>query len=383
MRLSQINSFNFYGKIIDSHVHVGKWSENGKQRDYTKDLDTFTKSPLGNGDTVERAIASNLDCMTYRDGVDKIEFLSDEIVGNKRLLELADKNPVLAPLATCQPGYGNSDNIKKLIEENPNRFVGLKFHPEQLKIPANDSRYYEYMKMASQQNLPCLFHSARTFDVDYSGGGIGKASEFSNPMQIYELARKYKDVPVIMAHWGGDGEANIDFTTKCIIDSIKRKDANLFADISWVDCNDPMKPNLKRIIEQLKADDALDRIFFGTDAPLGRFSEGGENGISPKQAYEDMVLNIKNMIRREFPQDADNIIDKIFYSNAARLFKLESKAEKEQKVEQPKPKPPEPPAKDGKKNKWILFACVVLALGAAGWYYHNKHKEHKSVDLRA
>lgn len=383
---------NFYGKIIDAHVHVGQWSENGVRREYTPDLDTFVKLPLNNGDTVEKVIVSNLDCMVHKDETGgAIKFVSDEIMGNKRLLELAEKSPYMAPLVTCQPGYGNSDNIRKLLEENPDKFVGFKFHPEQLNIPVSDGSYLAYMKLAEEKKLPCLFHSARTFDVSYPGGGVGKASVLSNPEQIYELARKYKEVPVIMAHWGGDGEANIDTTTSCIIDSIKKGDARLYADISWVDCDNPQKPNLKRIIEQLKTENGLDRILFGTDAPLGRFSAQGENGVPPKQAYEDMVINIKNMIRREFPKDAEDIIDKIFYRNAIKLFKIKDKAEEGSVTatppEPPKPEPPQPGGKSS-KNK-IIFAIAGVALVAGGaWYYYKKSKNKqnnsdKSTDIRA
>lgn len=364
MRLNRISSLNFYGKIIDSHVHVGNWSENGVQRDYTKDIDVFIKSALDNGDTVEKVIVSNLDCMTPKDG----RFYSDETVGNKRLLELAAKNPKIAPLATCQPGYGDVENIRKLLRENPDKFVGFKFHPEQLNIPVSDPRYQAYMEFAKEKGLPCLFHSARSVDVTYPDGGVGKASVLSNPEQIYELARKTKEVPVIMAHWGGDGEKNIDITTRCIIDSIKKNDATLYADISWVDCDNAQKPNLKRIIEQLKSENALDRILFGTDAPLGRFSSKAE--------YEKTINDIKAMIRREFPTEAEDIIDKIFYSNAEKVFFTN----KGSGGKPPRPKPPEP-----KGNKWtkLLIAGGLLVLGAVGLYLYNKHNKSKSVDIRA
>lgn len=379
MKLNHINSINFYGKIIDSHFHVGNWSENGEIRDYTSDIDVFIKSSLNNGDTVEKIIVSNLDCMVHNnDG----GFFSDEINGNKKILKLAQKNPKIAPLATCQPGYGKAENIKKLLQDNPDKFVGFKFHPEQLKLAANDSKYYEYMNVATENKIPCLFHSSREFDVNYPGGGVGKASEYSNPSKIYELARKYKDVPVIMAHWGGDGEANLDFTTKCIIDSVKNKDAKLYADISWVDCNDPLKPNLKRIIEQLKAENALDRILFGTDAPLGRFSKGGENGVPPKQAYENTLINIKNMIKREFPQDSESIINKIFYENASKLF-LDKAEEVAGLVDPPSP---DPPKKNGGKAKFLIFGGLAI-LGLAGWYYKKskdkQNNESQSLDRRA
>lgn len=368
MRLNRINSINFYGKIIDSHVHIGNWSENDKIRDYTNDVDVFIKSALDNGDTVEKVIVSNLDCMTYKGNY----FISDEFHGNKRLLEFAQKNPKIAPLATCQPGHGKADNIKKLLTENPDIFVGFKFHPEQLNLAVSDSKYLEYMELAKNNNLPCLFHSARTFDVNYPDGGVGKASTLSNPEQIYELARKYKDVPVIMAHWGGNDKKNLDVTTKCIIDSIKKNDAKLYADISWVDCDNPEKTNLKRIIEQLKSENALDRILFGTDAPLGRFS--AENA-DPKKVYEENIINIKNMIKREFPNDAEEIIDKVFYSNADNLFMKRTKPP----IPQGEPKPP---VKGGKNGFAYAIAGVVLLLSALGIYCYKKSQQSKS-DFRA
>lgn len=353
MRLNNISSIKFCSKIIDAHVHVGNWSENGLARDYTNDVDVFIKSALDNGDTIETVIVSNLDCMTRKDG----GFYSDETVGNKRLLELAAKNPKIAPLATCQPGYGDVENIRKLVKENPGKFVGLKFHPEQLNIPANDCRYNAYMDFAKEMKLPCLFHSARTFDVTYPDGSVGKASEFSNPMQIYELARKYKNVPVVCAHWGGDGEANLNFTTKCIIDSIKKKDANLYADISWVDCDNPQKPNIKNIIQQFKTENGVDKILFGTDAPLGRFKS--------KQEYEKTINDIKAMIKREFPNEADDIIDKIFYSNAKKIFLSKENSSSGGNGGQVETK--------GNKYTKALIAVGVLILGAIAWNYYNKH----------
>lgn len=365
MKLNSINSINFYGKIIDSHMHVGNWSENGTSQDYTKNFDVFIKSALDNGDTVEKVIVSNLDCMMQKDG----GFYSDEIAGNKKLLELADKNPKIAPLATCQPGYGDVENIRKLLRENPNKFVGFKFHPEQLNIPVSDPRYQAYIEFAKEMNLPCLFHSARSVDVTYPDGGVGKASVLSNPEQIYELAKKNKDVRVVLAHWGGDGEANIDITTKCIIDSIKKKDAMLYADISWVDCDNPQKPNIKRLIEQLKSENGLDRILFGTDAPLGRFSS--------KQEYEKTINDIKAMIRHEFSTEAESIIDKIFYSNAKNLF-LTKKSDGSGDGGGTKITSPE-----GNKRVKVLIGICILILGAIGWHCYNKHNKSKSVDVSA
>ena len=53
MNINRINAVSFKGKIIDAHVHVGHW----KGANYTNnEIDVFTKSPLQNGDTIEKII---------------------------------------------------------------------------------------------------------------------------------------------------------------------------------------------------------------------------------------------------------------------------------------------------------------------------------------
>lgn len=295
---------NFRRKIIDSHVHVGSWNENGKLKDYTKDIDIFIKTNLENGDTIEKLIVSNLDCMA-KDSNN--HFLFDEYIGNKKILDLANKNNKIAPLATCQPRYGNVENIVKLFSENPNKFIGFKFHPEQLNLATNNEAYFPYIEFARKVNLPCLFHSG--------------SSDVSNPSHTYDLAKKFPDVKFIMAHWGAEEGGNYDKVTDIIIESVKTKNSQIYADISWVDCNNKQKPTLKKIITKLKEENALDRILFGSDAPLGRFGGNGENGISPQKAYSELIDDIKNMIKKEFSQEeAEEIINKIFYKNSEDLF---------------------------------------------------------------
>ena len=42
---------SFRGNIIDAHTHLGKWKQNTFALDT---LDTFVKTPLENGDVVEK-----------------------------------------------------------------------------------------------------------------------------------------------------------------------------------------------------------------------------------------------------------------------------------------------------------------------------------------
>jgi len=307
MKVSNINnSILFSGKIIDAHTHVGNWK--GQQYSVGQ-LDAFVKSPLSNGDTIEKVIVSNLSAMNK-------EGMLDELSGNMEMLNIAKNNSKIAPLAVCQPKTGSVDNIKKLFKENPNKFIGLKFHPDGHEIIASSELFDPYLKFAQKQKLPCLFHCGIEW-VD--GHLVDEAFHYSKPEAIYEAAKKIPKIPVILAHLGAGGEQIHARAINVLLESIDKKDANLFADISWVDLDNPNKPTIIELIRKLKDKNALDKILFGSDAPIGEFSTG-KNGLTGQALYDKTVVEIKSAIRNNFNDEADSIIDKIFYKNADNLF---------------------------------------------------------------
>ena len=342
MKINNINNINFNGKIIDSHVHSGFWYD----KKYTlEDLDTFSKAPLSNGDIVEKMLISSLDSM-QKDGS------LNEVQGLEKILKETSNNPKYGVLAVCQPNLTNGDTreISQIIEQNRDRIFGLKFHPKVLNAPITknsqvDENYVNYLKMAQEKKLPCLFHTEK--------GNITSAT------QVYELAKKAPNASVILGHCGGyDG---IDEAIEVIKKSIKNNDAKLYCDISWLDWKndlpDGAHKSVKKLIEQLKKINALDRILFGTDAPLGCFGEKQVGNIGHKEAYEKTVIGLKNMIKTEFGQEADEIIEKIFYKNANKLF-FSRKAIK------------------GKKAPILIaFAGIVGFLGILGGVYIKNHTQ--------
>ena len=158
MKINNINNINFNGKIIDSHVHSGFWYD----KKYTlEDLDTFSKAPLSNGDIVEKMLISSLDSM-QKDGS------LNEVQGLEKILKETSNNPKYGVLAVCQPNLTNGDTreISQIIEQNRDRIFGLKFHPKVLNAPITknsqvDENYVNYLKMAQEKKLPCLFHTEK------------------------------------------------------------------------------------------------------------------------------------------------------------------------------------------------------------------------------
>lgn len=326
MKVNSINNISFAGKIIDAHAHIGQW----QGANYSvKAVDKFIHSNLSNGDTVEKIIVSNLSC------IDNGGIL-DEINGNKEILEKISTNSQYAPLAVCQPHKGSVENIKQLFKETKDKFVGLKFHPDCHQLIASNEAYLPYLKFAEENDLPCVFHSGITYKPN-SSEFVDIARRYSSPEEIYSIAKKAPKVPVVLAHMGAGGEKVHKIALRTLLDSIENGDANLYADISWVDCNDINKPNIIQAIKDLKntsKGDMTSRLLFGSDAPIGEFSTGiidnvtGET-LTGKQFYEKSITDIKTAIKKHFPDEAEEITEKIFYKNADELFFKEKNMIKE------------------------------------------------------
>ncbi len=370
MKLNRIyiNDSPFRGKIIDSHVHTGKWGSTQYNIDM---LDVFIKEPLAvniNGakqsDTVEKMFVSNLSC------IDGNGFLN-ETDGNIEMLNVCKENPKLYPLAVCEPNKtnGNPKAIRDLLNSNDGKFIGLKFHPEGLPLIASDTKYDGYLDSAKEKGLPCFFHC--------QDGN-------SSPDAIYELAKRHPGTPVIMAHLGAGGENNHKKAINVLIQSIRKGDAKLYADISWVDWNNGLpseKPqNIIDVIKELKKENALDRLMFGTDAPLGCYGGDLVNNVSAKEAYEMTVSNLKTSIKQEFKSEADYIIQKIFYDNADELFFKKDWFNKA--AGDVKTNTGYAVTKAGKTKTGALLIGAVIALAGIGTFIFQKTKADKAVQAR-
>lgn len=310
MMIMKIQKINFTGKIIDSHAHVGEH----EGIVYSKEqLDVFIKSALPNNDTVEKMIVSDLDVL---------HGVKSEYEGNKAALNLFRGNDRYALLASCNPRSGNIDQLKQIFRENPNIFKGLKFHSYIQNLDLSDKKYEPYLDFAAENNLPCLFHSQ--VETLNDGRINRELKHIADPENIYALAKKYPQTPIVMAHLGAGWREAHDKAIDILIESIKNNDANLYADVSWVDIDAP-QTHIIQAIKRLKGfgetnwkhGDQSFRLVFGTDAPLSRFRK--ENAT---KKYSKFVENIKNAIRndQDLKLEAEKIIEDLFYNNSKKLY---------------------------------------------------------------
>ena len=309
--INPYNKTNFKGKIIDSHVHCGKWTNDLFS---TNDVLEFFNRKFNNGkDTIDRVIISNLDCII--NNKNKTPYM-DELGGNLKLLKKCLNNDKLIPFVVCQPGHGAAENIELLLNRYPDLIKGLKFHPACLDLPANDVKYIPYIKLAEKYNKPCLFHSEVITDKNNNFIRTG----VSDPEYIYETARQFPNVPVILGHMGLGGDKAHEAGIKTLINSIERGDAKLYADLAWVDWDKPTKPHIVEVVDKLlhsSKGDKTERLLFGTDAPLGVF---GEKALKQIDSYDMNIKNIKQAIKDNFGNDANKLISRIFYRNSKKLL---------------------------------------------------------------
>ena len=276
--------------IIDSHVHIGSSSWGNFSPEYLLSIID---------ETVDSAICSNLE------GIDSFDFKS-ELDCNLAMLEISKKYPKLKPLLVCQPNISeNVEDIKSLLEKHP-EFIGLKLHPECLKLPANSEKYNKYLDLARKFKKPCLYHSGHI------------KSRFSSPRLIYEKAQEYPDVPIILGHLStGPKQSHLE-AIEILLDSIEKEKATLYVDISWIDflgesLNESYEDTIMLIeaLKNTKKGDFTHRILWASDCPVGKFNQD-------KKSYANNLAIFKRRIMEKF--NDEKLLENLLAKNVMRLY---------------------------------------------------------------
>ena len=184
--------------IIDSHVHIGNsvWGN-------------FSPEELMNivGDSVDYALCSHLA------GIDDTDF-KPERDANLEMLEISKKYSKLKPIYVCQPNKNDNSDIAREILTECNEFIGLKFHPECMKLPADSEKYDDYLKLADELKKPCLYHSGHI------------KSRFSSPLLIYKKAQEFPNVKIILGHLSTGPKDCHRTAIEILVESIEKNNAS-------------------------------------------------------------------------------------------------------------------------------------------------------------
>lgn len=194
-------------------------------------------------------------------------------MANTYLAKFIEKYPNLVRgMIYLNPHHKNSVEVMRKYLDNPN-MVGVKLWIAAL---ADDPSVNPIMEEAIRQDVPVLFHSWHK--------RVGQLEHEPDAMHVANIARRYPEAKILMAHLGGNYYHGIKAIRDC---------QNVWVDNSGTpDERDAIDYTLKNI--------GSERILFGTDMPGGAL----HNCVAQIDEANATLEEKENM----------------FYKNALRLF---------------------------------------------------------------
>jgi len=185
-----------------------------------------------------------------------------------------------------KPNLGLTENALR-----SKKIKGLKIYLGYYLFYPYDKCYIPFYKLAEKYKIPVIFHTGDTY-IEESW------VKFAHPINIDEIAVKFRNVDFILAHFGNPW----------MIDAAELlwKNKNVYADLSGLIVGNVKEfkelrgisiANLKQALDYC----GFDKLLYGSDWP-----------IVPMKSY---IKFIKKIIPKEYQE-------KVFYSNAQKLFNL-------------------------------------------------------------
>jgi predicted TIM-barrel fold metal-dependent hydrolase len=156
-------------KIIDAHIHIGKWS------------DIF----LNLQSTVDEAVAE-----LKKSGIDEAICMPTDRTSNAELLsEIKIRSDYKFYFnAWINPKDKSLDGF---LEKNILDIYFFKIHPSIDKLKITDPSFEKYLYLASEKKIPVIVH-------------CGRWKEMAGYEICLEAANKFPELRLILAHLGGD-----------------------------------------------------------------------------------------------------------------------------------------------------------------------------------
>lgn len=155
--------------IIDSHIHIGKWS------------DIF----FNYESTVEEAIT-----VMKASGVEAALAMSTDATSNSGLFAQTHNHPDFKFhfMAWINP---DDPELDAFLDRNIDNISAFKIHPSIQRKRMSDDSFDKYLRLASEKKKPVIVHCGRWQEI----------ASYKFPL---ECAERYPDLMVVLAHLGGD-----------------------------------------------------------------------------------------------------------------------------------------------------------------------------------
>lgn len=219
------------------------------------------------------------------------EYQSDTPGESKLLLDQHSKDKRLFPICSIHPHTTTKkhlSSVRTLMESGA--IKGIKIFPGYHPYYPSDKRYHPFYELAGRHGIPVLIHTGDTF-------GRGHLVKYAHPLDVDEIAVKFKETTFILAHLGNPWVRDAS--------ELVYKNENVYADLSAFAISTPSPEDLKRITDDVRWAISYtarpDKFLYGSDWPLVTMG--------------DYVALMKHAIPKEHHQA-------IFFDNANRIFKL-------------------------------------------------------------
>jgi predicted TIM-barrel fold metal-dependent hydrolase len=233
-------------------------------------------------------------------GVERMVFVH-KLCSNETLAEVVKKYPnKFSGFVNHDPALPDAfEQLKYGVEELG--LVGYKMVGPKMNIAFDDPHLEPIWKYLAERQIPVMIH----FGPYGTGGGLVIDHPMINPMRIYQVARKYPDIPFVIAHFGcGYWGELIQLCWACPNVYIDTSGSNQW--IRWM----PYPLTLEDLFRKAYELFGPKRIIFGTD------SRDFPRGFTLRFLQDQLRICRGLNMREEDLQD-------IFGGNAAQLLKME------------------------------------------------------------
>ena len=188
--------------------------------------------------------------------VDAETHLGRRRIPNEEVAEAAQKNPdVMIAFASIDPHKGKmgAREARRLVEEHG--VQGFTFHPTVQGFYPYDEIAWPIYEVIDEFKMPAVFHSGHSGIGSGMRCGGGLRLEYSNPMHLDDVAIRFPDMQIIIAH------PSFPWQDEAL--SVAMHKPNVYIDLSgWSPKYFP--PQLVQYANTL----LKDRVLFGSDFPL-------------------------------------------------------------------------------------------------------------------
>jgi predicted TIM-barrel fold metal-dependent hydrolase len=264
-------------KIIDCHIHCSESKE-----------DALVSYAIANG--LKYNLAELFEAMDQSD-VEHGLLLSPPMkngkpLDNKKIVNMCKKSKDrLFPIITVEPSRKQVERSIEVAKTQKSYVKGFKILLGYFPLYPYDKIYKKIYDYAERENLPVMFH---TGDTATSAGSL----EHAKPLAIDILANERPDLKIVICHFGNPWLQDTG--------EIMYKHSNVYSDISGLFVTgakysrDYMKYLIKAVSDVIYFVGRADKVLFGTDYPIERYTDA----INFARSLKLDIIDIDNILSR-------------------------------------------------------------------------------------